>query len=218
LDSRQHMNDNHDRLIRFSPFRLPTGEFDESRAIAHLADNLIPMMRQKFEREKGREWLETELAEGLREGQLDLAVYAVRMAREGDEICDAALRRVAAELQTPLLQRRELAPGHLQIISYLQDITLTAEHKRRPRGRPWTENVVRDILILLFVGEACRLFGLHPTRARDSRRAKRDPSGVSLITAALAHCGLHLEEASVQKYIWHGSLANRLRARGIIAL
>jgi len=48
---------------------LPTGELDENRAINRLAD-LISMVRHMMEKEYSREWLETELRKGLREGRL----------------------------------------------------------------------------------------------------------------------------------------------------
>jgi len=67
---------------------LPTGELDENRAIDYVAA-LISRVRPGMEKEYGREWLETELQKGLREGLLTPAIYAVKAANAGDEICDA---------------------------------------------------------------------------------------------------------------------------------
>jgi len=67
---------------------LPTGELDENRAIDYVAA-LISRVRPGMEKEYGREWLETELQKGLREGLLTPAIYAVKAANAGDEIYDA---------------------------------------------------------------------------------------------------------------------------------
>ena len=80
---------------------LPTGELDENRAIDYVAA-LISRVRPGMEKEYGREWLETELQKGLREGLLTPAIYAVKAANAGDEICDAEHGRYWA------VKRREL--------------------------------------------------------------------------------------------------------------
>jgi hypothetical protein len=87
------------------PVCLPTGELDEKRAIERV--------RALWERTKvgtgDQERLQTELQEGLQEGDHQLAIWAVRMADES-EICDTALRNVAIKLNALLLQRRDLPP------------------------------------------------------------------------------------------------------------
>ena len=198
--------------------RLPTGEIDEKRAIDCVA-LLIPMVRHKLEKYYSREWLQTALQMGLREGQLPLAIYAVHDADAGDEICDAALRAVGAELQMALLQRRDLAPGHLQIIAYFQRAGQRAPHKH-PGGRRWHDNWMRNIQLCQLVHFVCREFDVHPTRGPDTRLRRgragddpprcandRTPSGISIVVAALARNGIHLtliNEESVQRNIWLG--------------
>jgi len=196
------------------PARLPTGELDKKRAIERARD--------LWERTKvgtgDQEWLRAELQVGLREGYLDLAVYAVRLANEGDPLCDIALRTVGAELQTLLVQGGKLAPGHLQIIAYVQSRLLPPP---RPRGRPWHGNLVRDIRICLCIDQICRELGVRPTRSRTERRADRAgadraPSGCSIVWAAV--CGpYNITEEHVQENIWGSPMAKRLRARGIIS-
>jgi hypothetical protein len=175
---------------------------DEPRAIDRVS-TWVAILRHKLEKEYSREWLETELRKGLREGRLTLTIKAVEAADQGDELADAALRTVGGELQMPLLQRQDLAPGHLQIIAYLQRVATRAPHKR-PRGHRWYDDWVRNIDVCVLTVLACREFGVRPTRNRDSRRADKDPSGISLVVAALARNKIHLDEKSVQRHIWLG--------------
>src|SRR5262249_49322650 len=70
---------------------LPTGELDEMRAINRVAV-WVTTIRHKMGKQYSREWLETELRNGLREGRLTLTIKAVEAADKGDEIADAALR------------------------------------------------------------------------------------------------------------------------------
>jgi hypothetical protein len=94
---------------------LPTGELDENRAIDCVAGWISTAaphgMEKKYGNKYGREWLQTELQDGLREGQLPVALYAVRLAEADDEICDAALRTVFAEMVGGAFPERK--PGHL---------------------------------------------------------------------------------------------------------
>jgi hypothetical protein len=187
------------RAPRFLPLRV----LDEQRMIDVVA-TWVEKVRHRLEKEFSREWLETALLNGLREGRLQLTIYAVEAADKGDEICDAALRNFAAELQLPLLQGRDLAPAHLQVITYLQRVARRAPHQRR--GHRWHDNWMGNIQICVLIDLACRVFDVRPTRhKRTAHRANRAPSGVSLVRDALARKGgRHLEEGSVQENIWNG--------------
>src|SRR5262249_23214068 len=151
--------------------------------------------------------------------------WAVQMAPES-EICDTALLNVARKLNALLLQRRDLpplAPAHLTIFTYAQD----APKYKRPRGRSFTDLLLRDIYICLFIGEVCREFGVYPTRNRTERRAgakrrrtnrtfagaDRAPSGCSIV-ADIVGGHYNITETRVQK-IWESPMATRWRARGI---
>jgi hypothetical protein len=190
--------------------RLPTGELDENHAIKCIAV-LIPMVLYKLEKDYSLEWLETALRKGLREGRQPLTDYAVYAAEKGeDEICDAALRAVGAELQMALLQRRDLAPGHLQIIAYFARAGQRAPHKHR--GHRWHDDWMRNIQICRLIELARREFRVRASRNRTARRANRTPSGISLVVAALDRNGIHLNEATVQENIWLGPPGELVRA------
>jgi hypothetical protein len=192
------------------PFLVPLTAIDEQRAIDRVSE-WVATVRHKMEKKYSREWLETELRKGLREGRLTLAIKAVEAADKGDEIADAALRMVYAEMAGGALLER--GPGHLQVWAYGQRAVLRAPH-RRPRGHRWHDDWTRNILICLLVELACIEFGARPSRNRAARRANSEPSCVSLVVAALARNGIHLDEVSVQENIWFG-LPGEL-VRGII--
>lgn len=208
--------------VRFPPLVLPPGAprflplrvLDEQRMIDVVA-TWVAKVRHRLEKEFSREWLETAVLNGLREGRQPLTDYIIEAAYKGDEICDAALRDVAAELQMPLLQGRDLAPAHLQVIGYLQHRPRTAPHERR--GHRWYDDWMRNIQICVLIHWACRVFDVRPTRhkltaeeAKSARsrlasgKANRAPSGVSLVVAALEREGRYFEERSVQEHIWNG--------------
>ena len=195
-----------------TPITLPLEVFEEKRMI-NRATMWVLVLRHRVE--DSREWLETELRRRLREGDLNITIKAVESAdKNGDDIADLALRDVGAELQTPLLEKRNLLPAHLQVIAYLQRVATRAPHKRK-RGRyDWSNYWVRNLLICFLVVLACQQFGLRPTRGRDSRRANRWPSGISVIVAALARNKIRVKERNVQDEIWPG-LPGELTRRAI---
>ena len=190
---------------------LPT-LLDENRAIDLDAD-WISTVRHRMETEFSRTWLETELRKGLREGRLTLTLRAVEAANLDDEIADAALRTVFAEMAGAGGKLPEQGPGHPQVWAYGQGAVLRDTHKRR--GHRWHDNWMRDIQICHLIVLACHEFGVRPTRNRAARRANRAPSGISLVVAALARNDIHLNEASVQENLWSG-LPGEL-VRGVIA-
>jgi len=185
---------------------LPT-LLDENRAINQAAFWIL-MARHNMEKEYSREWLETELEKGLREGRLPLAGYAVQAADAGDEIADAALRTVFRDMVGGMLPER--GPGHLQVWAYGQRAVLRTQHKR-PQGHRWHDNWMRDIQVCMLIVLACREFGVLASRNRASRRANRTPSGISLVVAALARNGIHRNEGSVQN-LWFGLAGDLVRA------
>jgi hypothetical protein len=190
------------------PLSCPLTAADEPRAINRLALQ-VAAARHRWSKEFTREWLQTTLRRYLREGGLTIAVKAVEAADTGDEIADAALREVGAELQMPLLQRLDLAPGHLQVVAYFQRAGGRAP-LRRKRGRygqhdHWDRNIAICILIQL----ACERLGVGPTRDLNGRRTK--PSGISLVTAALGRNKIHLDEKTIQQHIWFGIWGELMR-------
>jgi len=184
----------------FVPLPYPLATAHEQRAINRVSIWLA-MVLHTMKKEFSREWLETELRKGLREGRLTLTIKAVEAADKGDEIADAALRMVHSEMQGGMLAER--GPGHLQLWAYGQRAVLRAPHKR-PRGRRWYDDWNRNIGICILIDLACREFGVRASRNRAARRANREPSGISLVVAALGRNKTFLDEASVQENLWYG--------------
>jgi hypothetical protein len=193
---------------------LPGTALDERRAINRIAI-AVSSVRHKMEKEHSREWLETELRKGLREGRWTLTLKAVVAAYAGDVLADAALREIGGELQLPMLQGRELAPAHLQIIAYFQSAGQRAPHRRKRGRHAWYDNWIRNFMLCVLIEIACREYLVHPTRNRAARRANRNPSGISIVVAAFARNKIHLDEGSVQENIWLG-LPGEL-ARAVVA-
>jgi hypothetical protein len=176
---------------------LPLVPFDEKRAINRVAI-MVALAHHQLSKEWSRQWLEVTLRQYLR-GGLITVIKVVEAADKGDEIADAALREVGAEL----LELPSGRPGDIQIIAYLQRAAQRAPHKRK-RGRQWYDQWSRDLAICLLIQLACKEFGVRPTRNRASVSAKRKPSGCSLVTAALARNKIDLDERSIQQNIWLG--------------
>jgi len=188
---------------------LPLVVFDEQRAINRTV--IAVSMVHRMLSEDSREWLETELRKALRKGRLPLTSKAVEAADRGDEIADAALRDIGAELQMPLLQGRDLAPSHLQVIAYFQRAAKRPPHKRKPGRYAWYDDWQRNIGICFHILLTCAEYGVPPTRNRQSRRSGRRPSGISIVTAALALNRINLEESTIQQKIWFGLMGELAR-------
>ena len=195
--------------------KLPVTISEKEAAAIDIVAGWIAPIRERLRAESGKEWLEKALRQNLREGNsLTFVIKVVEAAdKQDDELADAALREVGAELQTALIQKRNLPTGHLQIIGYLQRVASRPPHRRK-RGGAWYINYVRDVVICSLIGLACRAFGVDPTRNRESRRADRYPSGCSLVTKGWERHGVHLEEGSVQEHIWGGYIGDLVRRYG----
>jgi len=175
----------------------PLVTFDEKRAVNRVAIK-VALVHHQLSTQFSREWLERTLRQYLR-GGLITVIKVVEAADAGDEIADMALREVGAEL----LEQPSGRTGDFQIIAYLQRAALRAPHKRG-RGAQWYDDWSRNFGICLLIELACKEFGISPTRNRESTRAKRNPSGCSLVAAALKRNGIHLDERSLQQNIWFG--------------
>ena len=180
---------------------------DEKLAI-EIATRWVAAVRNRFDASFSREWLEKAIRNELRNGSsLTFVVKAVEAAEQGDEIADAALREVGAEL----MERRSGRVGEGQILAYLQRAALRAPYGRRP-GRAWYDDHQRNFGTCVLIKLACRVFGFHATRSLESRCPNRPHSGVSLIHEALVLNGIHIEEKTIQKHIWFGYVGILVRA------
>ena len=196
------------------PLSYPLAAADEQRAINRTAF-AVAFVRDTLSKEFSRAWLERTLLYYLRAGGLTISIAAVQAGDNGDEIADAALRQIGAELQMHLVQGRELAPGHLQIIAYYQRASQRAPHKRKPGRYAWYDDWYRNLAICFLVQLTCAEYGVPPTRNRQSRRSGQRPSGISLVMGGLARNGIHLAEGTIQQKIWFGlpgALARALAA------
>ena len=132
--------------------------FDEAAAIDEVAAQ-VEQFRAKMTAASSRELLERHLSDLLWQGLVD-ELQIVKDAKNGDEVADAALRKVYAEW---INSRREPKPPiHLE--SYALE-ALDHDKVKRPRGRAtWHDNWRRDIGIAVLVFFAVCRFGLKPTR------------------------------------------------------
>jgi hypothetical protein len=186
------------------PLDYPLALADEQRAINRIAV-MVAMMdgRLGFDRDSNRERLRKLLLEALREGRFSITVKAIRAAEEeGDEIADATLRRVFGEIDAGMLAP-PIEHGHPQIRAYIHRV-LALPPKTRPRGPRWHDHWCRNIYICALIDLVCRQYGVRPTRNRNSRRAKRGQSGISLVVAGLARNKIVIDEDTVQRHIWLG--------------
>lgn len=194
-------------IVLAQPMRLPAPPSYPLRAEhgSWAVEHYVAAVRLVLDslQENSSERLEATLKKLLREGELQVAVGVVRLADKGDLIADKALLDVARELQTPMLQNQALAPGHLQVVAYLQRADLTAPRKRKP-GRGECDLWYRNLLMCVLVTKACAWLGIRPTRNRGSRRAGRGLSGCSIVAEALTRVGIPISEDALQQHIWLG--------------
>ena len=128
---------------------------------------------------------------------VEMLIGLIEAANLDDEIADAALRAVFAEMAGAGGKLPEQGPGYPQVWAYGQGAVLRDTHKRR--GHRWHDNWMRDIQICHLIVLACHEFGVRPTRNRAARRANSTPSGISIVVAGLARHGIHRDESSIQQ-------------------
>jgi hypothetical protein len=188
--------------------RLPTGEFDENRVI-DCVDKLVSMVRHRMEKKVSRETIRNAMERLLREGQLGFAITTIEFADAGDELADAALRVVFAEMVAAGGRLPGQGPGYLQIWAYGQRAVRRAPLEPPPRGHRWHDNWMRNLLACWLIFFVDRDFGIDPSsnRERSSRnhgKRARALSGISIVVAALARHGIELTETNLQENIWFG--------------
>jgi hypothetical protein len=145
-----------------------------------------------------RAWLESQLRARLRSGLTDR--QAVIEAAEAG--CKLSHEILMAEFHE-LLDVDAMPPASLRAYA------ARAEKIKHKRGQSWHHDYMRNVCICILVGLASREFALMPTRNRVQRRA-RQPSGCSIVTAALARNHIHLDERTVSN-LWHGIYGQLVR-------
>jgi len=132
---------------------LPSVLFSEDKAVAAVTD-WVGVVEQKMTAPASREWLEATLRDFLRNGLIE-TLKVIEAADAGDEIADAALRRVYAEMSDV-----GEVPATLKaygIKSVLRGPVV------RSAGRNTYDNWQRDIGIACLVYLAKERLGLRPT-------------------------------------------------------
>jgi hypothetical protein len=180
------------------PTLIPT-PIEEHRAINRVAI-WVATVRHKLEmrEDEVRAWLEMQLRARLRSGLTDRQ-KVIDAAEAG---CKLSHEVLMAEFHE-LLDVDAMPPASLRVYAARAD---KIEHKR---GQPWHYDYMRNVCICMLIGLASREFALKPTRNREQRRA-RQPSGCSIVTAALARNHIHLDERTVSN-LWHGIYGQLVR-------
>lgn len=102
------------------------------------------------------------------------------------------------ELAAIMLSRGEILPAAMQefVVGYLKGPMPVA--KKASRGPNPRSNAVRDIVIRRTVAWIAKRYDLKPTKNAETSTAE---SGCSIVTAALARVGIHMQEKTIEK-IW----------------
>jgi hypothetical protein len=190
--------------------RLPTGGFDEARAIECVAVFCSRMLHKLTTPKFSREWAETIIQRKLLEGPLDFTREVVKEAKAGDEVFHSALMHVYVQINRGGLPEQ---PGYLDIRTYGDGAILQKPHKYHRSGH---DNWVRDAECCALIWYVYHHFrqhghGISATRKQKPRHANRNPSVISIVVAALARNGVHFKEAHVQENIWNGSRGRLVR-------
>jgi hypothetical protein len=174
--------------------------FSEAEVINEVS-TWIETIQEKMTAPYSREWLEAALCDLLRRDAID-ELRIIKAADDGDEIADAALRRIYAELcdrdEKPTVTLRAYGIKAIQ----------RGPVKRR-RGHLWYDNWRRDFGIVVLVYLTIRRFGLAPTHNREQKR-RQQPSACSVVAAALGRHRINITEKTVEN-LW-GALQGHVAA------
>jgi hypothetical protein len=174
--------------------------FSEAEVIEAVSQ-WIGEVQEKMTAGNSREWLEATLRDHLQRGLIE-TLNVIESADAGDEIADAALCRVYAEMRN----RHEEPPVVLEAYALK---ALVRGPVTRGRGHLWYDNWRRDIGIAVLVYLAQRRFGLRPTRNREQRR-RCEPSASSAVSAALGRHRINVSDKTVENI--SGRLQGQLEA------
>ena len=154
------------------------------KAAVDIVAGWVEVIQDKMTAAASREWLKSMLCERLRRAQIDIrngfdvTLDVVAAADNGDEIADAALRRVYAEMT-----EYNIEPS-ATLKAYAVKAMRRGPVTRGPGRNAWFDNWRRDIGIAVLVYLGREYFGLHATRNREQRR-RGEPSICSTVAAAM---------------------------------
>jgi hypothetical protein len=172
---------------------------DDEKAMIAAVHKGVVAVREKMAAGASREWLETTLRQFLHQGLIE-RLKVIEAADAGDEIADAALRQVFAEMLDAGIE----PPATLKAYGIRAALRGPV---RRGQGRSAFDNWKRDIGIAVMVFLTMKQFGLSPTRNREQRRRRR-PSACSIVAAALGQARISVDEKTVEGI--HHSMAGQV--------
>jgi hypothetical protein len=177
---------------------IPT-RIEEHRAINRVTIWVAAIRHQlEMRGDEVRAWLETQLRARLRAGLTDRQTV-IDAAEAG---CKLSHEILMAEFHE-LLDVGAMPPASLRAHA------ARAEKIKHKRGQSWHHDYMRNVCICILIALAAREFDLMATRNREKRR-KLQPSGCSVVQAALARNNIHLDEGTVTN-LWLGIYGQLVR-------
>jgi hypothetical protein len=161
---------------------------DEAETIEEVT-HWVDVVRDRMSTDASHAWLQATLQDFLRRGLIE-TLRVIEAADAGDQIADAALRRVAAEMADAGLE----LPVTLKAYSIK---ALVRGPVTRSRGRSSFNNWRRDIGIACLVHLVMKRFGLAATRNREQKR-RHQPSACSVVAAALGRTRINITEKTTE--------------------
>jgi hypothetical protein len=164
---------------------------DKNQAIDIVSREGVANIEQRMTADYSRAWLEAVLRWQLQQGLIE-TLQVIKWADDGDEIADAALRRVY----------REMRDARLEPSVTLEAYAIKAL-ERGPIGRgdgrnTWFDNCRRDIGIGCLVFWTMHRFGFNTYSRNREQRRRQQPSPSSLVSDALGRRGINVGEKRVE--------------------
>ncbi len=172
---------------------LPAAFTINENEMIEFASQKLAVVQQQMSASYSRKWLEAMACDCLQEGLIE-TLKLIEAADDGDEIADAALRRVYAEMS----DRGEEPPATLK--AYGIRAVLHGPVRRGRGAHTWFDHWRRDIGIAVLVFLVSEHFGLSSTRNREQRRAGQ-LSGSSVVSAAFGRRRTNISEKTIEN-IW----------------
>ena len=170
---------------------LPTTLLDENQAIDIVTREGVANIEQRMTADYSRAFLEAILRWQLQQGLIE-TLQVIAWADAGDEIADAALRQVYAEM----CDRGEEPSATLK--AYGIKAVLRGPVGRGDGRNTWFDNWRRDIGIGCLVFWTMHRFGFNTYSRNREQRRRQQPSPSSLVSDALGRKGINVGEKRVE--------------------